>query len=320
MKNTNSDRPLVTFALFAYNQEQYIREAVEGAFSQTYEPLEIILSDDCSTDRTFEIMQEMAAAHAGPHAVTVRRNDQNKGLAVHVNTVMQASSGEIVVLAAGDDISLPHRTKVSVNSLLQNSSAAAVLLSADVIDDAGEIIGERLSVKGKSGEKLQTINDLIKWKHTTFGAARALRRDVFTRFGPLNANCPTEDTPLLLRSLMCGPNVLSSLKVIRYRRHGGNLSGIESLMTMNINEIYRQYQDDLTTALTHELIKDKFARRLNIWFCLDEKIRRLRLKLASNEIRSLRDAVFAIRHPAVGKREKIKFLMAYVGSFRMTST
>ena len=55
------ERPLVTFALFAYNQERYIREAVEGAFAQTYEPLEIILSDDCSTDRTFEIMQEMVA-------------------------------------------------------------------------------------------------------------------------------------------------------------------------------------------------------------------------------------------------------------------
>ncbi len=46
-------RPLVTFALFAYNQEQYIREAVEGAFSQTYEPLEIILSDDCSSATRF---------------------------------------------------------------------------------------------------------------------------------------------------------------------------------------------------------------------------------------------------------------------------
>ena len=55
------DRPLVTFALFAYNQEQYIREAIEGAFAQTYQPLEIILSDDCSTDRTFEIMREMGS-------------------------------------------------------------------------------------------------------------------------------------------------------------------------------------------------------------------------------------------------------------------
>lgn len=55
MPDNVTDQPLVTFALFAYNQEQYIREAVEGAFSQTYKPLEIILSDDCSRDRTFEI-------------------------------------------------------------------------------------------------------------------------------------------------------------------------------------------------------------------------------------------------------------------------
>ncbi|HUF60663.1 MAG TPA: glycosyltransferase, partial [Verrucomicrobiales bacterium] len=56
----STERPLVSFLLLAYNQEQYIHEAVEGAFSQTYSPLEIILSDDCSTDRTFEIMREMA--------------------------------------------------------------------------------------------------------------------------------------------------------------------------------------------------------------------------------------------------------------------
>ena len=42
MPDNATDRPLVTFALFAYNQEDYIREAVEGAFAQTYEPLEII--------------------------------------------------------------------------------------------------------------------------------------------------------------------------------------------------------------------------------------------------------------------------------------
>lgn len=62
-----TDRPLVTFALFAYNQEDYVREAVQDAFAQTYEPLEIILSDDCSSDRTYQIMHEMAVAYRGPH-------------------------------------------------------------------------------------------------------------------------------------------------------------------------------------------------------------------------------------------------------------
>jgi glycosyltransferase involved in cell wall biosynthesis len=46
------DRPLISFMLFAYNQEHYIRRAVEAAMAQTYSPLEIILSDDASSDGT----------------------------------------------------------------------------------------------------------------------------------------------------------------------------------------------------------------------------------------------------------------------------
>lgn len=110
-----TERPLVTFALFAYNQEQYIREAVEGAFAQTYEPLEIILSDDCSSDRTYEIMQEMAAAYDGPHEVKVRQSEVNRGLAQHINDVIKVTHGDIVLLAAGDDISHPERAAKHVD-------------------------------------------------------------------------------------------------------------------------------------------------------------------------------------------------------------
>jgi glycosyltransferase involved in cell wall biosynthesis len=57
----------VSFVVFAYNQERFIAEAVKGAFGQTYEPLQIVLSDDCSTDDTFRVMQALAAA-LGPRA------------------------------------------------------------------------------------------------------------------------------------------------------------------------------------------------------------------------------------------------------------
>src|SRR5690554_7860762 len=99
MQETTQERPLVTFALFAYNQEEYIREAVEGAFSQTYEPLEIILSDDCSTDRTFEIMQAMAAEYTGPHEIRVRRNEGNVGVIDHVLKVAKVSKGKLFIVA-----------------------------------------------------------------------------------------------------------------------------------------------------------------------------------------------------------------------------
>ena len=71
------ERPLVTFALFAYNQEKYIREAVEGTLAQVYDPLQIILSDGCSSDRTFEIIQEIAASYAEPHRLILNRNESS---------------------------------------------------------------------------------------------------------------------------------------------------------------------------------------------------------------------------------------------------
>lgn len=311
-------RPLVTFALFAYNQEKYIRGAVEGAFSQTYSPLEIILSDDCSSDNTYEIMREMAAAYDGPHAITVRQNSQNLGLAEHVNIVFLASSGKIILVAAGDDISLASRTSISVDCLEANPHATAVLLSADVIDDEGQIIGERLTGTGKDVKASQTVNDLLSWRHVTFGATRAFRRELFTCFGPLNANCPTEDTPLLLRSLMCGSNVLSNQKAVLYRRHDGNLSGAESLKKMNTEYIYQQYRDDINKALALGLIKGDLVQRLNNWLSADHRIRRLRLKLASNDIAKIRDTTFAIRHRSTALREKIRFLTGYLASFKGT--
>jgi len=99
------ERPLVTFALFAYNQEQYIRQAVEAALAQTYEPLEIIISDDCSSDSTFQVISDLAAGYTGPHTVVARRNANNLGLAAHISTVMEAVNGELVVVAAGDGVS-----------------------------------------------------------------------------------------------------------------------------------------------------------------------------------------------------------------------
>ena len=110
-------RPLVTFALFAYNQEKYIREAVEGAFAQTYDPLEIILSDDCSTDRTFEIMEEMALAYKGPHKILIRKSPVNRGLGLHILDVSELMNGHYVIVAGGDDISLPHRTIALIKTM-----------------------------------------------------------------------------------------------------------------------------------------------------------------------------------------------------------
>src|SRR5712664_440400 len=100
----SADRPLVTFAIAAFNQERFIREAVEAAFAQTYSPLEIVLSDDCSEDRTFEIICELAKAYRGPHRVVLNRNPVRRSIGGHINRIVEISQGELILSAAGDDI------------------------------------------------------------------------------------------------------------------------------------------------------------------------------------------------------------------------
>lgn len=137
------ERPLVTFALFAYNQEKYIREAVEGALAQDYSPLEIIISDDCSTDQTLKIIQHLVKSYKGPHRVIARQTERNSGTLLHVADVAKKAHGKFLVLAAGDDVSKVNRVTVlqeawektgawGLSSRFDRINAEGILLARDV--------------------------------------------------------------------------------------------------------------------------------------------------------------------------------------------
>lgn len=132
------NRPLVTFALFAYNQEKYIREAVEAAFAQDYSPLEIIISDDRSTDGTFGIISDLASDYRGPHRVVARQSAENRGSLLHVAEVAGLAKGELLVLAAGDDIS--KKSRVGQLAAAWTKTGSWGLCSRyDRIDESGQV-------------------------------------------------------------------------------------------------------------------------------------------------------------------------------------
>lgn len=202
------DRPLVTFALFAYNQAKYIPEAVEGAFSQTYSPLEIILSDDCSSDRTFEIMEEMARAYQGPHVVKVRRGSVNLNIGAHVSSVFDIVGGDIIVVAAGDDISAPERTSVIVAAALLNPDAMAFC-------SAYRILGSDVVCPADPPETLTALLSRKKWLH---GATAAYRLQLHQAFPRMKANVRNEDEVYALRALLLGKLIsVSRRPLVSYR-------------------------------------------------------------------------------------------------------
>lgn len=178
-----SGRPLVTFVLFAYNQEKYIREAVESTLAQTYTPLEIILSDDCSQDSTFAIMQELAAAYRGPHQVRAVQTPHNLGLIQHVLLRGREARGEIVVVAAGDDVSAPGRVSALVPAFGPGIGAAYSL--CDQIDEHGGLLnkaierGERPRSFDRQIVRAMCLKGDSSHVRVTQGSTAAYRRELF---------------------------------------------------------------------------------------------------------------------------------------------
>ena len=99
------ETPLVSICCIAYNQEQYIRETLDGFLKQkTSFPFEILIHDDASTDHTADIIREYAAKHPGiVKPICQTENQHSKGIPVGVTFNYPRAQGKYIALCEGDD-------------------------------------------------------------------------------------------------------------------------------------------------------------------------------------------------------------------------
>ena len=258
------DKPLVSYCLFTYNQEAYVRESLEAALAQSYSPLEIVVSDDCSPDGTVSVIREVIAAYAGEHRVVLNVNETNLGIGAHVSKVMmELSSGDYMITVGGDDVSFVDHTECALREIEKVDDVSVVDFSGSIIDGSGQRLQESnalpLAVKYVLDDYLR-----LKSRLQIFAPGRIVRRRLMDRFGPIASGCPTEDTVLVLRALLCGGLRRVPIRVIQYRRSGDSASSRGGLSRMNNRKIIEQYLADINRALDLELI-DGNAYKCLVW-------------------------------------------------------
>lgn len=288
--NKKISKPLITFMIIGFNQERFIREAIYGAFSQTYEPLEIILSDDCSTDDTFEIMKKMANLYSGPHKIILNKNKHNLGIGRHINKVMSLSKGEIIVAAAGDDISIPERT-ISIYKAweMSNRKAFSIDSECEIIDENGIRLLKELNQYEKREKQL--INFTENFRNLVLGSTHAWHRDVFKIFGPL-PGIIQEDITIPPRSMLLGEIHHINKPLVKYRVHSSNICSIKKISG----------SENIIKSLS--FIKDIIIISYDLERCI-LKHKKNRLKKTENEYldKCLRN-VFTLRN-----KEKLKVMI-----------
>lgn len=258
-----SKTPLVSLCITCFNQARYIGDSLQSAFDQTYTPLEIVISDDCSSDETNSIIEKMISEYRlnrGVHRIVYNKNEHTLYVARNYEKAFRMANGELLVTGAGDDISEPNRVQHIVDQWMamenDGKSVSCMLHAWLNIDEDGK----RGGVSGPWGVR------------TPLGAAATYSRKVFSLFPPLVGECKFyEDDIFTLRALAVGDVVMVHEPLVRYRStsglsHVGSFRHVRSKMASSVIRACEQFNKELgLVGGTISKEKRAYVKRIVEW-------------------------------------------------------
>jgi len=206
-------KPLVSIGMPVYNGERFIRQALDSVLGQTYENIEVIISDNASTDNTEAICLEYAARD---QRIQYHRNPVNLGVILNFRRVFELSSGDYFMWAAVDDVRPATAVQECVAALQRNSSAVMahglVLVKLegqqDLVERANEVDLAERDVAGRVRAFTKGI------RH--YGMLYGLYRRGALAQGTLGT-CLGQDYLLCLQMCLLGPVEYVKAPIIIYQ-------------------------------------------------------------------------------------------------------
>jgi glycosyltransferase involved in cell wall biosynthesis len=244
------DEMLVSFVICTYNQQDTIGAAVKSALSQTYSPLEIIISDDASSDRTVQIIRGAISAYSGPHKIILNENEVNLGVAKHWDSISRLANGRLIIHAAGDDISMPHRASAIVGVWV-TMNPRPVLISSN---------GMMMSYEGRDLWPLENTdlggapitqtgvvnNDFDLLEIPVIGFSLAIDSILYKKFPPLSFWMWSEDEIMRTRAMLIGTMVYLPDVLVKYRD-----GGISNTTSLTKAEYAKKFRDQANSRLNY---------------------------------------------------------------------
>lgn len=286
-----------SLVLLTYNQEGTVAAAVAAVLSQDCLPLEIVISDDCSTDATVSVIETTVASYDGPHRVVVNKNKVNLGLAQHITRVHEISNGDVIIIAAGDDISLPHRSS-RIMDIFEASEPLLVCSRARVVDENGKVVAANYL-----GATFYDTFDPVKTAKSRalyLGATGAWHRALFEKYGAIEPGA-YEDLVMGFRAAMERKVAVIDEELVVYRLGNGLTSSVVDRLVPA--ELIADQIRQLTTwqAVLRQRFKDAktfgISKKSAIWAALLRANARAHLRLGYYQGNKKLLLAYGLRHP-----------------------
>lgn len=202
-----------SYVLLTYNQVETVAQAVKSALSQECAPMEIVITDDCSVDTTFAVIEKTIQGYSGPHEIIVNRNAHNLGLAGNIERAHQLSSGDVIIAAAGDDMSSPHRSRRIMEAFSQDQALLVCSYAHVVGPDGRDVPGDFRTAAFYHGADLLRA---ARSKSLYIGATGAWHRALYDTYGPLDPET-YEDLVLGFRAALEGRVSVIEEELVTYK-------------------------------------------------------------------------------------------------------
>ncbi len=243
--------PRVTIAIPTYNRDRFLAEAIESCLAQDHDDFEVLVVDDGSTN---PVVGEVIARYTDDRRLRVIMHETNRGLAAANNTAMREARGELFARLGDDDICFLDRIRRQAAVFDTHPDTGVVYGDAVVIDERGHPTG---SWAVGDYDRRALLDLFLRRQNFIVDPSTMIHRRVLDALGGWNTGYRIcEDFEFWLRAVdrfrfrHCpgGP-------LIRYRRHGQNLSG-EAALELQVGLVSRAIEEAMERYDLEDLVPE----------------------------------------------------------------
>ncbi|HAO10474.1 MAG TPA: hypothetical protein DCQ51_04670 [Planktothrix sp. UBA8407] len=217
----------ITVIIPTYNQESYILEAIDSVLNQTYQDFEIVITNDGSSDQTWQIIQEKKDPR-----IRLFSFDQNQGVSIAANHCIRQATGELIAILDSDNIFLPDKLEKQVNFLDKNPEFDAVFTQAKIIDKNGNFHrGKESSFQQLFAQdnknRFQWLNSFFYTDNSLCNTSVLIKKKCYDQVGLYDPRLrQIHDLDFWIRLCLKSEIYVLPEPLVLFRFHDRNISGV----------------------------------------------------------------------------------------------
>ena len=260
--------PKVSVLMITYNQEKYIAQAVQSALDQTTDfDYEIVIGEDCSTDRTREILQDFE--RQSPNVIRLLQHETNLGGTANFHATWANCRGEYVAILEGDDYWTDFsKLQLQADALDQHPDWSSCFHRARIVYESGNA---PVLFPDDDYTRNCSFSDLLD--HNFIATATVMfRQGLYDSFPDVFLQLPHQDWPLHLLNAEHGMIGYLDRTMAVFRKHtAGQWSAMtETKQWLEIFKLYDAFEDHFRKSHGEEIRAARLRRIERLCDRIDE--------------------------------------------------